>query len=169
MVVCAEPIVLFFGGEEYLGAVPVLMLSAPVVFLSGINGLLSQYLVAEGKERWYAATSMVGLVVVAVATLVLIPHFGIIGAICSSIMYEASCFLMRGWPVRKTLWQLIRRSHVGRIAVLGVVAFAMTYMVVRSVSMTPVLVQMVCAGLALVSCYGLGLLLLRKRLLAPVD
>ena len=102
--VFAKEIILFAGGESYLGAVPafrILLLSLIPIGASNILG--GQVLVPTGKEKRLLTAEIVGAVFNFIANLILIPYLSIWGAALTTVISEVIVWGICLYYVRKDL------------------------------------------------------------------
>ncbi|MCL2019665.1 MAG: flippase [Oscillospiraceae bacterium] len=85
----------FFGGEFRECAVLIKTLCLMIPFLAFQNVITSQYLIPAGKDKTYTASTIAGAVINIAANLVLIPRFGALGAVISTVLAESlRCFIV---------------------------------------------------------------------------
>lgn len=103
-IIFAKEIILFAGGEAYLGAVPafrILLLSLIPIGASNILG--GQVLIPAGKERRLLAAEIAGAVFNFFANLILIPFLSILGAAITTVISEVIVWLICVYYVRKDM------------------------------------------------------------------
>ena len=120
----AKAIILFVGGEAYLGAVPafrILLLSLIPIGASNILG--GQVLIPAGKERGLLTAEIAGAVFNFIANLILIPYLSIWGAALTTVISEVIVWLICVYYVEKDmnmdLGFGIVRKLVGRFVRIG--------------------------------------------------
>lgn len=126
LIIDAKPIILVLGGAQYMGAQSALRLVSFVMLFSSTNLVLSQYMVAGGRERQYAAINVLGLIVGVVAGCTLIPLFGINGAAISVCIGELMTLIVRCWVLRRLMREVCPYLDFGRIFLCAAVSFAAT-------------------------------------------
>jgi O-antigen/teichoic acid export membrane protein len=93
----ARPVVLLLGGEEYLGAVPVLQIQCIALVTIFVAGAWTTTLVGMGRARVLAICAAIGLVAVVALGVVLIPPLGAeggaIAAVVADVIYCATIFV----------------------------------------------------------------------------
>jgi O-antigen/teichoic acid export membrane protein len=157
-------IVVLLGGHKYASAAPVLAILSLALFLSYVNGVFGNALMAMGRQRrlfWLAAATLVVNVVV---NLALIPPLGPNGAAIAVVISEVVAVLLirryyvqvAGPPVSAAHRKVIAAG--ASLAVLAAVKFALP------LGSQPLLVATV-GGLLGVLVYGA--LLLRLGVLPP--
>ena len=100
----AEEIILFVGGESYLGAVAafrILLFSLVPIGASNILG--GQVLIPAGKEHRLLTAEILGAVFNFTANLILIPHLSIIGAAITTVVAEIIVWLVCTYYAKKDL------------------------------------------------------------------
>ena len=85
----------FFGGAFRDCAVLIKTLCLMIPFLAFQNVITSQYLIPAGKDKTYTASTVAGAVINVIANIILIPRFGALGAVISTILAEVlRCFIV---------------------------------------------------------------------------
>jgi O-antigen/teichoic acid export membrane protein len=83
-----EPLIIYFFGAEFAGAVPAFQILLIGLAAHGADGVLSGYNVGIGRPEFNTYTALAGLLVTVAGNLLLIPSYGLIGAaIASSAAY----------------------------------------------------------------------------------
>lgn len=126
LIIGAKPIILVLGGPQYVRAQSALVLVSFVMIFSSTNLVLSQYMVAGGREKQYAAINVLGLVVGIVAGCTLIPLYGINGAAVSVCIGELVTLVVRCWVLRRLVREVRPYLDFGRILLCATVSFAAT-------------------------------------------
>lgn len=127
LVICiifAKTIILFAGGEAYLGAVPafrILLLSLMPIGASNILG--GQVLIPAGKERRLLTAEIAGAVFNFIANLILIPYLSILGAALTTVISEVIVWVLCVYYIKKDMnmdfgFGIIRKL-VGRFMGIG--------------------------------------------------
>lgn len=80
-----------FFGKEFLPVGGAMFIEAPVIYLAGISGVLgTQYLLPTNQLKKYTTSVVVGAVVSIVFNFLLIPVWGLNGAMVATVISEAS-------------------------------------------------------------------------------
>ncbi|MEK1297415.1 oligosaccharide flippase family protein [Limosilactobacillus fermentum] len=80
-----------FFGKEFLPVGGAMFIEAPVIYLAGISGVLgTQYLLPTNQLKKYTVSIMVGAVASICLNLILIPAWGLNGAMVATVSSEAS-------------------------------------------------------------------------------
>ena len=135
-------LILLYGKKGFESAGTVVRIMAATVVLTAITSVLGQVLVAGGRERLTFRIVMIDLVVSLVLGIILIRHFGLIGAAISMLVTKAvdaslHCILAYGLfpkpPIGRLVWKpLVASACMGayllvqRLSVLTAVASAAT-------------------------------------------
>lgn len=86
---CADTFVPWFFGRDYAGAIPVLKMMAPLVFVIGISGCLgSQYYTPAGLRGQSAVFIVVGAALNIILSAIFIPMFKAVGAVIGTFSSE---------------------------------------------------------------------------------
>ena len=130
-IIFAKELILFAGGEAYLGAVPafrILLLSLLPIGASNILG--GQVLIPAGKERRLLTAEIAGAVFNFFANLILIPYLSILGAALTTVISELIVWLFCVYFIRKDMnmdlgFGVIRRlagrvMRIGRVTLIRV-------------------------------------------------
>jgi O-antigen/teichoic acid export membrane protein len=121
-VLTAEPIVLILAGTAFLGAADSLKIISISLVFSAYNTLLSQDLIASGKEKLFSAVCVIGLIVAVLYSFMFIPILGVSGAALAMTLCEATQSAILFWISRKTLRKIPLRSEILTIIVAWIFA-----------------------------------------------
>ncbi|MCH4851963.1 flippase [Bifidobacterium pseudolongum] len=168
IVICADPIILILGGQQYLGARLALIISSLTILFSPINTILSQYMIARGQEKLYAIINTIGLVGGVMLCLSLIPTFGIAGAALSSIGIEIITLVLRGFFVRSFLREITRHLDFGRIFIAFALSSLIGFATAHAVHGINVFGQFIICALAIGVPYLALLLLFRESFICSI-
>lgn len=94
---------LFFGKEFTPCAILIIWLAPIGVIKAWANVLRTQYLIPNCLDRIYVISVVTGAVVNVIMNLLLIPHFGAVGAVMGTIAAETCVMLYQTMNVRKEL------------------------------------------------------------------
>lgn len=103
-IIFAEELIVFAGGEAYLGSVPafqILLLSLIPIGASNILG--GQVLIPAGKERRLLSAEIAGAVFNFIANMILIPYLSILGAALTTVISEVIVWLLCIYYIKKDL------------------------------------------------------------------
>ena len=82
----AEEIISILYGDIYFDSISVLTVHIWVGLFIGLGNAASRWFIFEGLQRFFIIRTLVGLVSNFLMNLILIPHFGILGAAMSSLV-----------------------------------------------------------------------------------
>lgn len=89
LMACAADFVPWFYGEGYEPAIPLMVMFAPLLFIIGVSNVLgSLYLTPSGQRARSNRAIIIGAVCNFVLNLILIPLFGVYGAVVASLAAE---------------------------------------------------------------------------------
>lgn len=162
LVICAEPIISILGGNDYLGAAPAMRISAPIVLISSISAMLSQYMIAANHEKALTITNVVGLALAVALECALIPLWGISGAALGLVITELVVYAMRAYILRDYMNHVHKYTDYGRIIVAWTVASVAAggmFWLVRGLN--PFL-SIAVAGVSFLVVFGILLVLFRE-------
>ncbi len=153
VIVFAEPIISFIASDEFLPAATSLrILSLAVVFI-WVGGLTYHTLFAVGKQGALLWATLLGLVVNVGLNLVLIPRFSFDGAAAATVVTELVVFLLA---------LIVLARHLDYLPSFGVAA--KTVPVALAAGAAALFLApggLVLQGAAMVSIFGIGLVLVR--------
>ncbi len=143
----AEPLVWLVGGVQYINvpetvtlfgqeitfmggsdlALQVIIWSIPIGF---VNSVTQFVLIAVNQQRYLTRAFIIGVVFNTVGNLLLIPHFGYIGAAFVTILSEFSLLFPFYYSVKRNVgpvpWLRISAPPAASAAVMGVVIFVLS-------------------------------------------
>ncbi len=89
LMACAADFVPWFYGEGYEPAIPLMVMFAPLLFIIGVSNVLgSLYLTPSGQRARSNRAIIIGAACNFVLNLILIPLFGVYGAVVASLVAE---------------------------------------------------------------------------------
>lgn len=103
MSIATEFAPIYFGNEFYVTGSIIKYMSCIVVFISIANVIRTQYLIPYKKDMIYIFSTIVGAIINLVLNAILIPKFGVYGAIIGTICAEFSLMLVQIIGIRKQL------------------------------------------------------------------
>lgn len=168
LIICSKPIILILGGPQYVEAQSALMLVSFVMLFSSTNLVLSQYMVAEGREKQYAVINVLGLIMGITAGCTLIPLLGINGAAVSVCIGEIVTLVIRCWVLRSLVKEVRPYLDFGRIFLCAIASFAVAACAAYYVMALNVIVQILIDFTVFALVYGLGLLMVHEKFIYSV-
>ena len=162
LVGCARNFVPLFFGAGFDKVAPVLMLSAPLIFLIGISHIIGTlYLTPSGQRARANRVIIIGAAVNFVLNLILIPIFESYGAVVASIIAEGVIALMYIHLIREylSLWDIFKAAI--KYAVIAAVMLLVVCLIGRNQHSATVLITQVGVGAAV---YIGGLLITRDEI-----
>ncbi|NEG70363.1 flippase [Bifidobacterium choloepi] len=163
LTVCANPIILFLGGADYLAGRPALIVTAWVPLLSASAATLTNYLVSTNRDKTAATLNVVGLVVQIVFALILIPTFGILGAAVSVLLYETVSLSMRLVVLRKELRVILAWLDPWKSVISAGLAMCCGLFIDGYLGGCHYLLEIVIDGAVIAAVYGMSLVIMRER------
>ncbi|MFT8638484.1 flippase [Bifidobacterium sp.] len=121
-IICSKEIVLLMGGSQFLDSAFPLIVISPVLIFSPFNLLLTQYMVAQGKEKICARVDSMTLILSLLLSFVLIHEFKVIGAAFSIVVAEFGSMIVRIFLARDFCSYLVSETKMYRTAVACVLA-----------------------------------------------
>ena len=162
LVICAEPIIRLLGGDAYLGAAASLRISAPIVLITSISSMLSQYMIAADHEKSLTITNITGLVLSVALECALIPLLGICGAALGLLLTELIVYAMRAYMLRDYLRQVRKHTDYGRIFIAWIIASAITAAKFWFIRESNPIFSIIAAAAVFALMYGVLLVLFRE-------
>lgn len=100
----AREFVVWMMGDGFAGAIPLLCVLSPLTLIIGTSNMIGrQYLLPANKNMVFTVTVSLGAVVNFVLNIILIPHYGGIGACIATICAEICVVLSQFIYVRKAI------------------------------------------------------------------
>lgn len=168
LIIGSKPIILILGGSQYVEAQSALVLVSFVMLFSSTNLVLSQYMVAEGREKQYAAINVFGLIMGITAGCTLIPPLGINGAAVSVCIGEIATLIVRCWVLRSLVKEVRPYLDFGRIFLCAVISFVVAAYAAHYAVTLNVILQVFIDLTVFALVYGLGLLIVHEKFIHSV-
>lgn len=162
LVICAEPIIAILGGNDYLGAAPAMRISAPIVLVSSISAMLSQYMIAADHEKALTITNVVGLALAVACECALIPLMGISGAALGLVITELVVYAMRAYILRDYMRHVRKHTDYGRIIIAWAIASVAAGGVFWFVRNLNPFLSIAAAGITFLAAFGILLVLFKE-------
>ena len=100
--ILSEPITLLFSGENYLPSVPVMRMMNPIIIIIALSNFIGiQCLIPLHKEKITLYSVCVGAGTNFILNIILIPHFGALGAAIATLCAESSVTIFQLIAARK--------------------------------------------------------------------
>jgi O-antigen/teichoic acid export membrane protein len=136
----SRPLILLLSGEQYIPAIPVMMVMSPIVIVISISNLIGiQIFMSIGKEKLSLYSVIIGAIINFTLNVVLIPRLAAFGAgistLCTETLVTVSMILMakKYFSLREitiNLFQFII-STVGMIIVIALVLYVISEIVLQ--------------------------------------
>lgn len=158
----------WFFGEGYEKVTILLPLFAPIIFIIALSNCLgAQCLTPCGKRGKSAIALWVGAIVNVVINLLLIPKFGSIGAVISSVIAESIIailyfYLARNYVSIKDFFKYSWKNFLAGLVMFGVVFYLVNQL---SVSIFNTFLEIIIGGLV----YGSILILLKDNFMLELS
>lgn len=131
--VLAEPAVIFFSGEQFLPAIPVMkIMNAVIVFISLGCLMGGNVLISAGKEKSSLASTVVGAVSNFSLNLIFIPRYGAagaaIGTVCAEFLVMTTQFILGRKIIDwKNLFRIVVQVFAAVFVMVLVLLFLMRF------------------------------------------
>ena len=168
IVLCARPIILILGGEQFIGSIAPLVALTPAILFSTIASVITQTLLITGKEAQFAMANVVSLLVAVLGNIVLIPRLGIIGPAIAISISQLVMLVIAAYKAKESLLVIKGRVDAVKIVAAVVLAVVVSACVSHLLSDFNVIVQLLCVGSVFASSYLFVLLLIREDLTIAV-
>lgn len=162
ILLCAKPIIFILGGPDFIGGTNALILISPALLFSSTNGILSQYLVAIGRERTYAAINFTGLIAAIIYCCILIPIWGIDGAAIAITLCELTVLIIRVVVLKNFMIAVWNYLEWGKIALSSTIAFGISAVITYFIKSTPQSIQFILPLITYALIYGIILILSKE-------
>lgn len=155
-----------FFGKEYAAVGPLMAVqSAMILMISYGNALGAQYLLASRRNKDYTFSAVAGLITNIICNLILIPLWGVMGAIVTSVLTEFAVSAYQAYSLRDIFTAKELTHGLGRYLLAGGIVAALLY-VLNSHMPVGWLTYILLAGIG--SILYLGLLWIMKAPLFEV-
>jgi O-antigen/teichoic acid export membrane protein len=161
---CSKEIVLVLGGSAFRESAKPLVAIAPILVLSPLNTLLSQHMIATGKERAYASVNFVTLLCSIALSFFFIPKLGFVGAGLSVTLSEFFALFVRFIILHDFVIPVVKRLELWKQGISCTLAVILTLLLGNVVAGQPTLVVLLVVSTAYCVVYFAGLLLLHEQI-----
>lgn len=114
-IICSKRLVLLVGGDSFLSSAIPLCIIAPVMLLSPANQMLSQQMIAIGKEKAYACINFGTLILAILLSSIFVQRLGAIGAGISVTVAELLSILVRIYTLRFFVKSILKRLELWKV------------------------------------------------------
>ncbi len=96
IIVIARPLILLFSGEDFLGALPSMIVMAPIVFTVSLSSAITNVILTPNRlERYILYSEIIGFVLNIILNIIFIPLWGVFGAAFATLVVEIAIMLYR--------------------------------------------------------------------------
>ena len=128
IIALAPNLVPWFLGDDFMRSIPVMQIGAFLLVAIGLSTITgTQYLVSIGEENKFTNSVIAGALTNVVGNFILIPHFGAIGAIISSVLAETVVFLVQYFYSRKEISIKLLFKHFTKCIIASLIMLAILY------------------------------------------
>lgn len=118
----------FFFGRDYVAVGPLMAVqSLMILMISYGNALGAQYLLASRRTRAYTGSAFAGLVINVIGNIILIPLWGALGAIISSVITEFVVSFYQAYALRDIFTITELTKGVWKYIIVAMVACPIMY------------------------------------------
>lgn len=124
----AGNLVPWFLGDDFLGAIPILQIAVILVLAIGLSNVTgTQFLVPTGQDKRFTISVITGAIINLIGNFILIPFFGAVGAIISSVIAEISVFLVQFYFVHSEIPLNLIIKDLLKPLLSSIIMFAVIY------------------------------------------
>jgi O-antigen/teichoic acid export membrane protein len=123
-ILCSNDIVLLLGGPEFTASAIPLRVISPILVISPLNVLLSQQMIATGREKTYASINFGTLLGAVALTFFCIPTCGIVGAGISVTAAEFVALVVRFLVLKTIILPVTKVAQIWKPIVACGLSFA---------------------------------------------
>ena len=135
-----KPILLLMCGSEFLPAVAVGQVLAPLVILSSISGYLSgAVLISFGREKIYMYVEVGAALLDIVLNFVFIPKYGALGAGIATLITELVMFIVFHISVKNEISGVKIKKALVQYIISSVIMALVVYMEIKYLPLSPIL------------------------------
>ena len=135
-----KPILLLMCGSEFLPAVAVGQVLAPLVILSSISGYLSgAVLISFGREKIYMYVEVGAALLDIVLNFAFIPKYGALGAGIATLITELVMFIVFHISVKNEISGVKIKKALVQYIISSVIMALVVYMEIKYLTLSPIL------------------------------
>lgn len=135
-----KPILLLMCGSEFLPAVAVGQVMAPLVILSSISGYLSgAVLISFGREKIYMYVEVGAALLDIVLNFAFIPKYGALGAGIATLITELVMFIVFHISVKNEISGVKIKKALVQYIISSVIMALVVYMEIKYLTLSPIL------------------------------
>ncbi|MCR5188535.1 MAG: flippase [Treponema sp.] len=160
-----KPILLVMCGQEFLPAVVVGQVLAPLVILSSISGYLSgALLISYGREKIYMYIEVGAALLDVVLNFILIPKYGALGAGIATLATEFVMFIVFHISVKDVISGVKIKKSLIQYIISSLIMALVVYMEIKFLPLSPIL-QILVGALSGALIYFVLLLIMKNEFL----
>ena len=151
-----------YGEENIQSVIKLMYILCPIIIIIGLSNVFGlQLLIPAGKDFKFTLSVILGSVINLILNIILIPHFGAIGAAIGTLVAELIVTIVMLIFVRKfvNLLKVLLTSY--KFIIAGIIMFVACFFLSRSLS-SSILHSVMIVGCGIIT-YGIVLLILRER------
>lgn len=160
-----------FFGDEFTVCISLLRWSAPIViFKSWENVIKTQYLMPNCQDNVYIKSSVIGAILNLLSNLILIPIYGALGAIISSLIGQISMCMYQNIHIHNKVKLLYYMKDSIIYLVFGSIMFSLVFIVgnILGTSITTLAIQIIVGVVSYCILVLLYFMLRKKELLVKL-
>lgn len=140
------PVLLFLSGPKFLPAIPASQLLAINLLFAITNGILCfQVLLSFNEEKYAAFATTIGAIANLVLNLLIIPHYGFVGAAFTTVLSEALVFIIFLLRVKNYLSITILFKGLLKIFIASIIAIVpVSWILLMLMSSHQIIVLLLC-------------------------
>lgn len=96
IIVISRPLILLFSGEDFIGALPSMIIMAPIVFTASLSSAITNVILTPNRlERYTFYSEIIGFILNVILNIIFIPLWGVFGAAFATLLVESSITFYR--------------------------------------------------------------------------
>lgn len=129
IIIIARPLILLFSGEDFIGALPSMIIMAPIVFTVSLSAAITNVILTPNRlERYILYSEIIGFILNIILNTIFIPMWGVFGAAFATLIVESSIMLYRLISSFTTIKQCHIFKNICQISVsCGIMYLALFY------------------------------------------
>lgn len=167
LMILASPVTMIFCGSEYVAAIPVLLLNAPVIIFISLTNLMGiQILYPKDKINLVIWSVSGGSIINLILNFIFIPLYGAVGAAIATLIAEFTVLLIqmiggnKYYPFK--LHNLFNKRYIIGSLVMGLTIYIAIYNIQSYIIQ---LIIGICVG---ISIYTIFLMILKDPLITEI-
>ena len=96
IIVISRPLILLFSGENFIGAIPSMIVMAPIIVTASLSSSLTNVVLTPNRlERYTFYSEIIGCILNIILNIIFIPLWGVFGAAFATLLVETTVTVYR--------------------------------------------------------------------------